>query len=376
MGLSFCFICLDRNNYVTLRTKSNYMNTINIPQNGFPQEITNIPFGQVIVLTDPSQGITSTTVQKIQAVISIAGSLGQKGVVYAIPVDSPELWDSYICKVKTKDGVQILVSDKDSIIEMLCEFWGLDYAEAIKKIVIKKRYEGHVTIGEESHPVRIPVIEARKPEKEEKHSILLQCITTHTKAGELAKIEDALEEAFIHHINISGIDLLTLLDKVSNKERKTYQLDIDIIPGKADYDKELKDIVVKRSCDIIITDSDGTSHHITTLSPQSIALYLTFILFKDGIKIADLKTNDEFYKLFLHICNRLRYMNKLPEQKILWENANRKRGEIKKAISDVTNGDKIAEMQLGIEGEEGKEYRVAGATDDLREKIRKGFDIE
>ena len=33
-------------------------------------------------------------------------------------------------------------------------------------------------------------------------------------------------------------------------------------------------------------------------------------------------------------------------------------------------------MMLGIQGEEGKENRVAGATDELMEKIRKGFDIE
>ena len=33
-------------------------------------------------------------------------------------------------------------------------------------------------------------------------------------------------------------------------------------------------------------------------------------------------------------------------------------------------------MLFGIEGEEGKENRVAGATDELMEKIRKGFDLE
>ena len=51
-------------------------------------------------------------------------------------------------------------------------------------------------------------------------------------------------------------------------------------------------------------------------------------------------------------------------------------GEIKGLISDATNDDKTAEMLFGIEGEEGKEFGVAGATDELREKIKKGFDIE
>jgi len=352
------------------------MNTIKIPQNGFPQEISSIPFGQVFVLTDPEQGITSTTAQKIQAVISIAGDLGQSHIVYAIPVSAPELWDCYICKVKTEEGVQILVSDKDSLVEMLCEFWGLDYAEAVKKVVIKDRYKRHLTLGGESHPMRIPVPVIRKPEQEETEvgSTLLQCITVHTKEEELERIENILEEAFIQHIKITGSELMNLLDRVKEKERKSYELDIDIIPGKEDW----KERVVKRAIDIIITDSAGTKHHITDVRGQTAALYLTFILFKDGIKIADLGTNVEFYNLFLHFCKRLTYINtyKLPDPKTLWKNANRKRGEIKKAISDATYGDLEAMMLFGIEGEEGKENKVAGATDELREKIKKGFDIE
>ena len=351
------------------------MSTIKIPHNGLPQEIANIPFGQVIVLTDPEQGITSNTTQQILAVISIAGKLNQSHSVYALPVQYSGLWGCYICKVKTEDGVQVLVSDRESVLEMLCEFWGLDFNEVSKSIKLSDRYERYVFLGGESHPVRIPV-PVRKPEKEEREvgSTLIQCITEHTKEGEMAKIEDILEDALLHKLDISALDLITLLDKVSKKERKTYELDIDIIPWKEDW----KEKVVKRTIDIIITDSAGIKHHITDLYPQSAALYLTFILFKDGIKIADLKnkTNNEFYNLFIHICKRLKSTNKLPDQETLWKNANRKRGEIKKAISDVTNDDKNAEMLFGIEGEEGKEFRVAGATDELREKIKKGFDIK
>ena len=62
------------------------MSTIKIPQNGLPQEIGIIPFGQVIVLTNPEQGITSNTTQQILAVISIAGKLNQRHIVYALPV--------------------------------------------------------------------------------------------------------------------------------------------------------------------------------------------------------------------------------------------------------------------------------------------------
>ena len=350
------------------------MNTSNIPQG-----LTNIPFGQIIILTDPREGITSTTNQKIGAVISIAGKLGQSHIVYAIPVDDPGLWDSFICKVQTEEGVQILISDKDSLIEMLCEFWGLDYEEVIKTLDISKRYKGHITLGGESHPVRVPVPAIRKPEKEktEVGSTLLQCITVHTKEGDLKRIEDILEECALYGIDIDPYELMDIHKKVKEKERKTYQLDIDIDPGKEGWNKDKTDLVFKRECDIFLVDENGNKHHLENLNAQTIALYLTFILFKDGggIKIADLKTNEEFYRLFKHICDRLKSINKIPDKITLWKNANRKRGEIKKAISDATNGDKIAERLFAIEGMEGQEFRVEGATDELREKIRKRFDI-
>ncbi|MBR0518296.1 hypothetical protein IJJ97_00735 [bacterium] len=360
------------------------MSTIQIPQNGLPQGLNNIPFGQVFILTNPKQGITSKTIKTVECIHSLASKnkLNQKNnAVHSLPVDDPGLWECIICKVKTEEGVQILVSDWDSLFEMLCEFWGMDYEE-VSKIpdIIPGWHKTHkgVTLGGVSHPVRVPVTAIRKPEKEKTGvgSTILQCITVHTKEGDLKKIEDILEECALYGIDITPYDLMETHRKVSMRERKTYELDIDIIPGKEDWDKEYKDLVVKRTIDIIITDNAGTKHHITTLSAQSAALYLTFILFKDGIKIADLKTNDEFHSIFIHICKRLKGTNNYPDKVTLWKNANRKRGEVNGLISKVTNDDKTAEMLFGIEGEKRKVNRVAGATDELREKIRKGFDIE
>ena len=138
------------------------MDKITLPPNGLPQEVTNIPFGQVFVLTDPSQGITSTSAQQIQAIISIAGKLKQTHIVYAIPVQHSGLWGCFCCKVQKGKRVEILLSQKDSILEMLCEFWGLDYTEVNKTIDISKRYQGHVTRSGDSHPVRVPVTPAKK----------------------------------------------------------------------------------------------------------------------------------------------------------------------------------------------------------------------
>ena len=91
--------------------------------------------------------------------------------------------------------------------------------------------------------------------------------------------------------------------------------------------------------------------------------------------MADLKTNEEFYNHFIHFCKRLTYTNKLPDKVTLWKNANKKRGDIKRLIAKATNDDLEAMMLFGIEGEEGKKFWVAGATDELRENIRNEFDL-
>ena len=99
------------------------------------------------------------------------------------------------------------------------------------------------------------------------------------------------------------------------------------------------------------------------------ALYLTFILFRDGIKLSDLKTSDEFYNLFKHICERLRSINNIPDKEGLEKEVRGKRNKIKKLISEATTGDIEAMEQFGIEGYTGDVFKVNGATDEHRDYI-------
>ena len=377
MGLSFCFICLTEAELVPLITKTNDMSTIKIPHNGLPQEIANIPFGQVIVLTNPEQGITSNTTQQILAVISIAGKLNQSHIVYALPVQYSGLWGCYICKVKTEEGVQVLVSDRESVLEMLCEFWGLDFNEVSKSIKLSDRYERYVFLGGESHPLRIPV-PVRMPEMErlEDHSILLQCTQVYSKERQLAKIEQSLEEGLSHNIDITFSDLVSLLERIKAKERKTYELSIKIDKGE---ENEGKNGVwdSRRTCDIILVDNAGKEHPIK-MRAQLKALYLTFILFNDGngIKLSDIKTNDEFYNIFKHICERLRSINNIPDKAGLENEVRGNRSKIKRSIKKETNGDIYAMEQFAIEGDSGDVNKVAGSTDDHRAYIKERFGIK
>ena len=189
------------------------MSTIKIPHNGLPQEIANIPFGQVFVLTDPNQGITSKTIKTVEFIHSVARKLNQKRhIVNSLPVDAADLCGCVICKVKTDDGVQILVSDWNSLLEMLCVFWGLDYEEVCKiPDIIPGWHKTHkgVTIGGESHAVRIPVRPTIKGSVEtEKDSVSLQLLQVHSRENTIGDIKVVIYNALEGPSNIcKGIGL-------------------------------------------------------------------------------------------------------------------------------------------------------------------------
>lgn len=382
--LSFCFICSPDGNLVTLSDKSTDMSTIKIPQNGLPQGLTNIPFGQVFVLTDPSQGITSTTTQKIGAVISIAGSLGQSHIVYALPVDDPNLWDCFICKVKTEEGIQVLVSDKDSLLEMLCEFWGLDYNEVCKSFVFKKRYQGKISLGGESHPIRIPV-PASNPGctlKENDDRITLQNITDHSREKTISDIRSTFKDNFSYGWDITPEDVLKIFEE-EKAATKTYRLDIQVV--WKEVIEKAKPIKKIKSCDISLIDNEGNKYPLK-MKAQSKAIYLTFILYKEGLRIQDVSGNKEFYKQFSKIFDQMPRALGKPASFVFFDKEdkytkeygffNDKLNNIRKAILNATDNNEFLRERFAVEGKMSYPYKVAGATDEHRALIRKEFGLK
>lgn len=330
----------------------------------------SIPFGQIFILTNPQVGITSKTTHMMGFILSMARQYGQGHILHTLPVDDPKLWDCFICKVKTEDGDQILVSDKDSLVEMLCEFWGLDYDDVCKSIVIPKRNRT-VTFGGEKHPMRMSAAKPVPGMKREECGVILQQIQEHTKANELMDIKRSLQNSFHHNLDISVEEIIDLYEEV-RKSLKTYHLDIHI-----ERDEAGKISI----CDINLEDNFGNKYELKQiedkrekhLEPQLMAVYLTFIMFKDGKKLADVQDAD-FYETLLKIQAQLPYRFRKPNNETLAFNINSKRSVINKSIWDATH-DTYAQEQFAIEGYNGDVFRIAGATDADREKIRKEFGL-
>ena len=372
---------------VSLRTKTNDMSTIKIPQNGLPQEIANIPFGQVIVLTDPNQGITSKTIKTVEFIHSVARKLDQKRhIVNSLPVDAAGLWGCVICKVKTDDGVQILVSDWDSLLEMLCDFWGLDYEE-ISKIpdIIPGWHKTHkgVTIGGVNHPVRVPL----KPTIEEgvgaeSGVTTIQLLQVHSRDNTLGDIRSTFRDNFNFGLGIS-LDEIIALYKDEEKNRKSYRLNIkvnwkeyeELVPGSGMVKKKKM-----KACDLSLIDNLGNPPYSFELEAMAKAIYLTYLFFPDGIAYTQISSSDEFYNIFKQIYRKLPRAKACPrkfdlENKEDLDTFTNYISRIRKAILKETN-DTYAVEQFAVEGWRKDNYGIAGATDENRDVVRKEFRIK
>ena len=363
------------------------MSTIKIPQNGLPQEIANIPFGQVIVLTDPNQGITSKTIKTVEFIHSVARKLDQKRhIVNSLPVDAAGLWGCVICKVETDDGVQILVSDWDSLLEMLCAFWGLDYEE-ISKIpdIIPGWHKTHkgVTLGGVSHPMRIPVKPAMMADGlKEDDRITLQCLTDHSREKTILDIRSTFKDNFSYGWDITPEEVLKIFEE-EKATTKTYSLDIQVL--WKEVIEKVKPIQKIHKCNISLVDNEGNKYPLK-MKAQSKAIYLTFILYKEGLRIQEVSGNKEFYNLFSKIFDQMPRALDKPDSFVFFDKKynytkeyglfNDKLNNIRKAILNATGNNDYLRERFAVEGDMSFPYKVAGATDEHRALIRKEFGLK
>ena len=342
----------------------------------------NIPFGQIFILTNPQVGITSKTTHMMGFILSMARQYNKGHILHTLPVDDPKLWDCFICKVKTEDGDQILVSDKDSLVEMLCEFWGLDYDEVCKGIVIPKRNKT-ITCGGDNHPVRVSLKPAGKPvpEMERKDgTISLGFLQEHSRERTLLDIRSTFKDNFNFGLGISPEEILTIYEE-EKAAIKTYRLDIQVKWKDVKEYKHPKWVIHKKmtACDLSLIDNMGNSYPFK-LEAMAKAIYLTYLFFEDGIAYTQISSSDEFYNIFEKIYNKLPRVKSDPrrfnlEDKDDLDTFTNYISRIRKAILNATN-DTYAVEQFAVEGWRKDNYGIAGATDENRDVVRKEFRIK
>lgn len=312
----------------------------------------------------------------------MARQYGQGHILHTLPVDDPKLWDCFICKVKTEDGDQILVSDKDSLVEMLCEFWGLDYDEVCKGIVIPKRNKT-ITCGGDNHPERVSLQPAGKPvpEMERKDgTISLGFLQEHSRERTLLDIRSTFKDNFNFGLGITPEEILTIYEE-EKAAIKTYKLDIQVKWKKVKEYKHPNWVMHKKmtACDLSLIDNMGNPYPFK-LEAMAKAIYLTYLFFEDGIAYTQISSSDEFYNIFEKIYNKLPRVKSDPrrfnlEDKDDLDTFTNYISRIRKAILNATN-DTYAVEQFAVEGWRKDNYGIAGATDENRDVVRKEFRIK
>ena len=342
----------------------------------------NIPFGQIFILTNPQVGITSKTTHMMGFILSMARQYSKGHILHTLPVDDPKLWNCFICKVKTEDGDQILVSDKDSLVEMLCEFWGLDYDEVCKGIVIPKRNKSF-TCGGEKHPVRVslkPVGESVPEMSRKEGTISMEFLQEHSRERTLLDIRSTFKDNFNFGLGITPEEILTIYEE-EKAAIKTYKLDIQVKWKKVKEYKHPNWVIHKKmtACDLSLIDNMGNPYPFK-LEAMAKAIYLTYLFFEDGIAYTQISSSDEFYNIFEKIYNKLPRVKSDPrrfnlEDKDDLDTFTNYISRIRKAILNATN-DTYAVEQFAVEGWRKDNYGIAGATDENRDVVRKEFRIK
>ena len=359
------------------------MNQENFPQNVLPKELSDLPFGQLFVLTNPFLGITSKNIFIMQFIFSMARQYEKHHMVNAIPVEYSGLWDCVACKVQTCNGPQILIADNNSLVKMLCEFWGLDYEEVSKSIKRSERYERYVSLGGESHPLRTPVIpveSTRTSTEKDDYGVSLQLVQSHSRDITLGDIRSTFRDNFNYGFGISLEEVISLY-KDEEKNRKSYKLDIQVKWKEVREYKHPKWVIHQKmtACDISLIDNFGNTYPIK-IDSMTKAIYLTFLLFEDGIEYTQISSSDEFYELFKQIYKKLPRAKGTPKKFNLDNKADldtftNYTSKTRQAVLRVTN-DTYAEEQFAIEGRRKDVYGIAGATADNRAFVRKELTIK
>ncbi len=193
-----------------------------------------------------------------------------------------------------------------------------------------------------------------------------------TKVPTKEEIEKRIKSCLWDSANLNlPINIQDIIDEFNNEKTKTYTLDVDIV-----FKHRLK------SCDISLVDNNGEKYPIKLEAGEK-AMYLTYLLFEDGIRHVD--TGDKFQDLFIDIYKIMpNHIDKIggPLDGNRWKKSNWDPdyqvapviSKIRKKITAITQNTVVIN-KFSIYGKPGEKYKIEAGTPEIREKIKSYFKI-
>lgn len=351
------------------------MNTNTLSQN-ILQGLVDLPVGQIYILTGPL-GLTSRHIYIMEFILSMAKQYDKTCVINSIQIDYSGFSYCCACKVETSKGAQLLIADKDSLVELLCEFWGLDYNDVCKAKSPSKRYK-MISFDGSIHPIKLVVSSMGYPHHSTSPgvgNVALNLLQTRTRADTINQICNIFKDVFNYYPDITSDEIIQLYNQ-EKSNLKTYTIHIDI--ERKPVIKKAKQISMIKKCEISLIDNNGGQYPLKFEAEWKV-IYLTYLCFPEGIYYCEVNS-DKFFNTYKRIRSQMPRVIGAPKRYDLEDNSQMDTftniiSKIRKTILKATNDNKAVEL-FAIDGYKKEGYRIQGATDDNRENVRKEFNIK
>lgn len=374
------------------------MNIKDIFANGLPEELKNLQDGHIYIFPKFEEGLTEKKVlicQYINAayskIMGLTNTGKKKSAVFAIPTENKALWDCIACKIATPNGEVIEVADSGSLLEMLFDYYGVDYANASEI----KMSDRHKVTPANYPPERIPIDSTKvssdggcnwseSSSMSDPYNMSIGCLlaepNTKTKDGRKAlkekqqslaqQLEDILWAIRYYDFPIDPKEIMEKVEQHSQDKEEDYELSFDFGTIN-EYTGQLS------KCDIYVSPcKDAVPLNI---KPIFKATYLAVMLMKDGINPS--KPSKEFISLVRHIYGMLPPMGQTIDDYngILNDKKEFSSEWIGKQLNGIRNAVKeqipnlLIAQKFAVEGYRNKPFTVQKTDDSIRNQIREAF---
>ena len=368
-------------------------------KSGIPEEFYKVKPGQIAVLT-PTTGLSGRAISHMGDLFNTFSHFGfaEQINLQILPTDKPELQEAIIGRPECETGCpyNIIVSDDHSLIGFLAAYFNLNSEEFAARL--PKLWNPKMRITPEISPLIIsinPEDGPANPQPTEPAQFTCPYIDgagdfgmgmklvkpakgspeeRKAYAQQKRKMEKVLRECAILDIelDIDGIKKKVADSLKSNFEYKL-ELDIDMLKEGS--------LSICNVCDIYV--ASGEKYKLKLNAVQK-AIYLTFLLYKDGILLLDT------YKDFRSISQKIYYQ--LPDEDKCIKNKNgimdggavdpkvyagTLRGytcEIRTEIDRKIPNPMVAQ-DFAIEGLKKQKYGIANTTPEIIAQIKEAFDL-
>lgn len=340
--------------------------------------LTKLPTGQIYIFADAEKGIDQKLIWFIEKIHKTAKMVNPKGKippVFVMPSEYEYPGFYAACMIPRHEGAVLECADNGSVIEMVYDFYGVDFMESHPKT--DDNEGGNFCTLIKGHPTRfhLPDYNASTGNTGFDPSSMSALTSDKNKWSEAKaknEILKALWKAELTKKDDVVLDYKQILEDFEAERSKTYTLKIDIQLLKdvsCDSDKPRT-----RDCHFYMVDETGEEQEIQ-MEAQEKAVYLMFLVFEGGILIDDFdraKTAKPYEDVFKEIHQKM--ANNNPSKGVLTVSfVNFLRNRIKEKFANVTQNKYLE--KFCIEGFREQEFGIKIATQEHRDYVLKMFNL-